>query len=244
MKETTTILKTSAHRRAGTAAIAVAMALGLSTASAPDALANQTDGANGVQGAKSGIIDYQAWTGTSQGGSWGDSGNESSAASDYHEDGEVHLFYDTAGGKWQESGPDKDVIGDNISHDNGTYIVTIPTVIAYDGMSAGAVATTDSYTVNVRGLIGGNQKVALSATQSSNVVNSDLGSAYESDIVETTSQGKTTWTAAEVFGSNGTAVNKDGSLMGTDCTDTIKMTGTARASGLYKGSVAYTAKLQ
>lgn len=108
---------------------------------------------------------------------WGDSVTESATSDteDGHKentyDGKIHLFYDTRGGQWQDPGADPVSPTDNVKHDNGTYVVTIPTKIAYLNMNIGKVDTVDTYDVNVRGAIGQDKKVKLVAETGNNLVN-------------------------------------------------------------------------
>lgn len=156
------------------------------------------------------------------------------SGSDNTYEGKIHLLYDTTNGGWQDPGEDPSNPDDNGDHDNGTYVVTIPTKISYENMNIGKVSTSDDYTVNVRGAIGDGQTVTLKAETGKTLKN---GSKEE--ITETTTQGKTTWTSDETYG----GLNADGSLKGTDTTDNIKMEGEVTTSGVYEGSVAYTASL-
>ena len=172
---------------------------------------------------------------------WVDSATESATSDDENGhkendyDGKIHLFFDTTGGQWQDPGTDPVSSTDNVKHDNGTYVVTIPTKIAYLNMNIGKVDTSDDYTVNVRGAIGQDKKVTLAADTGEYLVNGDK----KQEIQETTTQGKTEWSAAEVYGQ----LNTDGSLSGTDTTDTIKMIGEVTTAGVYAGDVQYTATL-
>lgn len=174
-------------------------------------------------------------------GKWEDSATESATddtINDHKEntyDGNIHLFYDTTGGQWQDPGKDPETVDDNTAHDNGTFVVTIPTKIAYENMNIGNVDTSDDYTVNVRGAIAQNKKVTLAAQTGQYLVN---GSKTQ-EIQETTTQGKTEWSAAEAYGH----LNTDGSLSGTDATDNIKMSGMVTTAGTYEGAVQYTASL-
>lgn len=136
-------------------------------------------------------------------------------------DGAVRVSYGTVGGPWGQ----------------GRYVVTIPTKIAYDGMPAGTVSTSDDYAVNVRGAIGEDEQVMISAETGNEL----SGGSLESDIVETTTQGKSTWSADEVYG--GVSEDDPNDPLGTSCTDTITLSGTARAASAYEGTVAYTARL-
>lgn len=130
-------------------------------------------------------------TGKEGGAGWQDSKTKS-ATSDTENghkeniyDGQIHLFYDTRGGQWQDPGADPASPTDNTSHNNGTYVVTIPTKIAYENMNIGKVDTVDTYDVNVRGAIGQNQKVTLAAETGQSLVNVD-----KSEITEQTYFGK------------------------------------------------------
>ncbi len=156
------------------------------------------------------------------------------SGSDSTYEGKIHLLYDTSNGGWQDPGEDPNSPDDNGNHDNGTYVVTIPTRISYENMNIGKVSTSDDYTVNVRGAIGDGQTVTLKAETGKTLKN---GSKEE--IKETTTQGKTTWSSDETYG----GLNVDGSLKGTDTTDNIKMEGEVTTSGVYQGSVAYNASL-
>lgn len=146
----------------------------------------------------------------------------------------INLTYDTAGGKWHDPGADPDSPDDNGTNENGTYKVTIPTAITYSDMAIGTVNTDDNYTVNVRGAIPSGQSVTLTAETGNTLKNGE-----KADITETTTQGKTVWSADECFGT----LNSDGSISGTDSTDNIKMSGTAKVAGSYTGAVKYTATL-
>ena len=174
-------------------------------------------------------------------GKWEDSATESATddtINDHMEntyDGNIHLFYDTTGGQWQDPGKDPEKADDNTSHDNGTFVVTIPTKIAYENMNIGKVDTSDDYTVNVRGAIAQDKKVTLAAETGQYLVNG----SKDKEIQETTTQDKTEWSAADAYGH----LNTDGSLSGTDSTDNIKMTGTVTTAGTYEGAVQYTASL-
>ena len=152
-----------------------------------------------------------------------------------YQDGKIHLFYDTTGGQWQDPGKDPEDATDNTAHDNGTFVVTIPTKIAYENMNIGNVNTSDDYTVNVRGAIAQDKKVTLTAETGKYLVNG----TKTQEIQETTTQGKKEWSAAEAYGT----LNKDGSLSGTDTTDKIEMAGQVTTAGTYEGAVQYTASL-
>ena len=150
---------------------------------------------------------------------------------DTNADGKLHLSYDTSGGKWEDPGADPTVKDDNGKHDNGTYTVTIPTLIKYENMHVGTVNTSDDYTVNVKGTIPADNIVFISAETGNSVANG------AESITETTTQGKKQWTAEDCYGS----MNTDGSLSGTDSTDTIALSGEAKSAGTFEGTVAYTA---
>lgn len=167
---------------------------------------------------------------------WGDATTKATVAKDTQHDGSIHIEYETDGG-WADPGKDPKTPDDNGNHDAGTFIVTIPTLIKHTGMKAGTVNTTDTYTVNVRGSIPGDKKVHLVAETNKNITNA----AGTDSFKETTTQGKTDWSSDETYGS----LAADGqALLGTDATDTIKLSGQAKTSGTYTGTVAYTATLE
>lgn len=179
-----------------------------------------------------GLVDGYQETNTDNSG-WQDSKTKTDGE---YQDGKIHLFYDTTGGQWQDPGKDPEKADDNTSHDNGTFVVTIPTKIAYENMNIGTVSTSDSYTVNVRGTIAQDKKVTLTAETGKNLENG----SKKTEITETTTQTKTEWSAAETYGQQ---LNHDGSLSGTDTTDKIEMRGTVTTAGIYEGAVQYTATL-
>lgn len=187
-----------------------------------------------VNAATDGVQDnYQEYS--SKTSKWGDSTTKNTVASDGQHDGSIHIEYETNGG-WSDPGKDPSTDTDNGEHDSGTFIVTIPTLIKHTNMKAGTVDTTDSYTVNVRGSIPGDKKVHLVAETNKDITNA----AGTDSFKETTTQGKTDWSSDETYGS----LAADGkALLGTDTTDTIKLSGEAKTSGTYTGTVAYTATL-
>lgn len=167
---------------------------------------------------------------------WGDATTKNTTTGDPQHDGSIHIEYDTNGG-WADPGKDPSSSTDNGNHDAGTFILTIPTLIKHTNMKAGTVNTTDTYTVNVRGSIPGDKKVHVVAETNKDITNA----AGTDSFKETTTQGKTDWSAAETYGS----LAADGvALMGTDATDTITLSGEAKTSGTYTGNVAYTATLE
>ena len=229
------------------AALSLAVAMTASPFTAFAAEQKSTDGnGNGVQSQSTSVgIDYQGFITTDDGngnisGTWQDSNNEAATAKDYYKDGKVHLFYNTLEGTWLDPGRDPNKTSDDGDtdqrHANGTYIVTIPTKIAYDGMNVGKVSTSDDYTVNVRGAIKDGQTVTVKAETGNYLVN---GSKTK-EIQETTKQGKTTWNSSETFNK----LNPDGSLAGTNSTDNISLSGLVTTAGIYQGSVTYTATLK
>ena len=183
------------------------------------------------------------------GKTWGDSATETAAddsLNDHAEntyDGKIHLFFDTTGGQWLDPSQDGPEGSETNAHDNGTYVITIPTKIAYENMNIGIVDTSDTYDVNIRGAIGQNEKVKLTAETDKPLVNGD-----KSEITETTHMGanadeavygERTFDSSQVYGS----LNGDGSLAGTTVQDTITMKGEVTTVGVYEGSVLYKAEL-
>lgn len=149
-------------------------------------------------------------------------------------DGKVHLYFSTEGGSWEDSGANVSDTNDNVKHDNGTYVVTIPNSITLNKMNIGPVDQTINYIVNIKGVIDAAKSVQLTA-ESGNKVSNGANS-----LTETTTQGKTLWTSKELYG----ALNADGGLIGTNSNDSIEVTGTALTLGTYTGTVAYTASMK
>lgn len=144
-------------------------------------------------------------------------------------DGKVHLYFSTEGGSWEDSGANVSDTSDNVKHDNGTYVVTIPNSITLSKMNIGPVDQTINYIVNIKGTIDAAKKVYLTATDGT-LTNGT------SQLNAKAVQGKTTWTSQELYGS----LNDDGGLIGTNSNDQIQVTGTALNLGTYTGTVAYT----
>ena len=94
------------------------------------------------------------------------------------EGGKIKIVYDTTGGVWNDI--------NKAQHDNGTYVVTIPTLIKYENMNIGTVNTSDDYTVNVAGAIANDKAVKLVAETGNNLAYS----TRTDEITETTTQGK------------------------------------------------------
>lgn len=148
-------------------------------------------------------------------------------------DGKIKVYFDTTGGTWQDSGSDTSITTDNGTHDNGTYMVTIPASISFEKMNIGQIDQTVTYNVTVKGAIPSAQTVTLTAETGNKLTSGS------SSLTETTTQGKKSWTASETYGS----LNEDGGLTGTTATDSIEITGVANSVGKYAGSVGYTASL-
>ncbi len=167
---------------------------------------------------------------------WGDATTKSTVANDKQHDGSIHIEYDTNGG-WEDPGKNPSDPNDNgKQHDAGTFIVTIPTLIKHTNLKAGTVDITDTYTVNVRGSIPGDKKVHLEAETNKDITNVARTDSFK----ETTTQGKTDWSSDETYGS---LAADHVALLGTDTTDTIKLSGQAKTSGTYEGTVTYAATL-
>lgn len=148
-------------------------------------------------------------------------------------DGKIKVYFDTTGGTWQDSGSDTSITTDNGTHNNGTYMVTIPASISFEKMNIGQIDQTVAYNVTVKGAIPSTQTVTLTAETGNKLTSGS------SSLTETTTQGKKSWTASETYGS----LNEDGGLTGTTATDSIEITGVANSVGKYAGSVGYTASL-
>lgn len=222
--------KVSLGRRMGVLAVAGAMALSMGLGAAP-AFAD-----NGVQdGTQTYDSDDAAWNPASNTGQGGG--------------GQIEIIYSTQGGSWEDPGADPTVTSDNVSHDNGSYVVILPKLIKYENMAIGAVSTSDNYNVIVRGALPQGKNVKLEAqtgqalattagdggiTEATTIVSggSDTAGAYANDNFRL-------FTAEEAFG----AANTDGSLSGTTVVDNIALSGVAKAAGTYSGTVQYTSSL-
>lgn len=156
------------------------------------------------------------------------------------DNGKVQLTYDTTNGSWTDD--------TGTTHDNGTFIVRIPTSIKYEGMNTGTVNTSNDYDVTVEGVLAPAKTVTVKA-ETGNAVKGDnlLGSITETTTMKGTDTGNTagaygtsnfrTFTADQVSAMTGDQVT------GKTVQDNIAMTGTALSAGTYTGTVQYTAAL-
>lgn len=136
--------------------------------------------------------------------------------------GSVTVTYDTSAGTWTDPSGG--------THNAGTYIVIIPTSVSWTGMSIGKVSASASYNVQVCGVV--NKAVNVTATAGS------MADSAGDAITMAVSQGKTSWSADDAYGSS-----TDGKIAGTSTTDTVTLSGTAKHMGTYTGTIAYTAAL-
>lgn len=142
--------------------------------------------------------------------------------------GSIAVSADTTGGTWTNA-------MDGTVHVAGTYIVQIPTAVAWTGMSLGTADTTAQYEVRVIGGLAPNAVVTVTATAPSALGAAD-GSA--SGLTLSLTQGKTTWTADETFGSA-----SDAGITGTAGTDTVRIVGATREVGVFSGVISYTSTI-
>lgn len=137
--------------------------------------------------------------------------------------GSINVTYDTSAGTWTDP--------NGGTHAAGTYIVIIPTAVSWTGMNIGTVSASTSYDVRVCGVVEKSITVTAAADAS-------LTDSASDTITMAVSQGKTTWTADDAYGSL-----TDGKVAGTSAKDTVTLSGTAKHMAAYSGKIAYTAAL-
>lgn len=162
----------------------------------------------------------------SESGTW-----EQGSRSQY---GEITITYDTTQGTWQDPGLDAANDADNGTHLNGTYQVVIPTYISREGLNAGAIQTSDTYQVLVRGVIPEHNVIRVDAE-----CQQEIASEGNYRIQQSTHQEKTVWSPEDCMGT----ANADGSLGGTPSNDTLSTQGIIYAAGSFTGHVYYTAEM-
>lgn len=160
-------------------------------------------------------------------------------------DGKISLTYDTTNGKWMDSTGD--------SHDNGTYVVRIPTAIKYENMHVGKVQTSNDYDVIVEGVLASGKKVSVSALTEQAVAFQGTPANASDKITETTSMKGTATqnkedaysdTNKRTFSAEQVSVMDDaGKVTGTTVQDNISMSGFAYSAGKYIGTVQYSSAL-
>lgn len=137
--------------------------------------------------------------------------------------GSVTVTYDTSAGTWTDPSGG--------THNASTYIVIIPTSVSWTGMSIGKVSASASYNVQVCGVV--DKPITVTATP-----DTALKDSAADTITMSVSQGKTTWTADDAYGTL-----TDGKVGGTTAQDTVTLSGTAKHMGAYSGKIAYSASL-
>lgn len=160
-------------------------------------------------------------------------------------DGKISLTYDTTNGQWMDS--------TGASHDNGTYVVRIPTAIKYENMHVGKVNTSNDYDVIVEGVLASGKKVSVSAATGQSVNFQGTAANGNDKITEVTSmKGATTGntegaysdTNKRTFSAEQVSVMDDaGKVTGTTVQDNISMSGKAYSAGTYTGTVQYSSAL-
>lgn len=168
-------------------------------------------------------------------------GNSTAMTSDTNGNasGSISVTYDTSGGTWVD--PDDPDHPQN----SGTYRVYVPASITWSGMSIGNVDVNTPYNVIVRGVLPSGKSVKLTAasgvtlsfgTNSTITEHTHIGAnATDPEYSDTNYR---TFTAAQAG-----VLNNNGQVQGTTVQDNISLTGTASASGAYRGSVQYSASL-
>ena len=160
-------------------------------------------------------------------------------------DGAIDLTYDTTNGQWKDSM--------DVDHDNGTYVVRIPTAIKYENMHVGKVATSNDYNVTVEGVLASGKKVSVSAETGKPVAFNGEAANANDKITEVTSMkgtdtankedaysdtNKRTFTAEQV-----SVMDDSGKVSGKTVQDNISMSGFAYSAGTYTGTVQYSSAL-
>lgn len=174
-------------------------------------------------------------------GSWG----AGTSTTTKNGDGAIDLTYDTTNGQWKDSV--------DVDHDNGTYVVRIPTAIKYENMHVGKVSTSNDYNVTVEGVLASGKTVTVSAETGKPVTfNGDAANANDK-ITEVTSMkgtdtanqegaysdtNKRTFTAEQV-----SVMDDSGKVSGKTVQDNIAMSGFAYSAGTYTGTVQYSSAL-
>lgn len=177
-------------------------------------------------------------------GSWG----AGTSTTTKNGDGAIDLTYDTTNGQWKDSV--------DVDHDNGTYVVRIPTAIKYENMYVGKVATSNDYNVTVEGVLASGKKVSVSAETGKQVKFNGTAANANDTITETTSMKGTATQNTEGAYSDGKTANKrtftaeqvsvmddSGKVQGTTVQDNISMNGFAYSAGTYTGTVQYSSAL-
>ena len=137
--------------------------------------------------------------------------------------GSISVSADTTGGTWTSA-------SDGSTHAAGTYIVQIPASVALTG-NIGTADASASYEVRVIGGMKANQVITVTA-QAGALTAADV---VASDLSLTVTQGKTSWTADEAFGTA-----SDAGISGTAGTDTVRIIGSTRIPGVFTGAIIYT----
>lgn len=118
-------------------------------------------------------------------------------------------------------------------HEDGTYTVTIPTLIKYENMNAGSVDVSDAYFVNAAGSINKNYAVEISAS-----ADSTLANGTSRKIKTSFQQNKSEWTPDEL------STASSGKVVGTSSSDAVRLLGTADSVGEYIGSISYISSMK
>lgn len=166
--------------------------------------------------------------GTDHKGAWDPASNTGYAGGG----GQLQVEYDTTGGQWTDTG--------GKTHANGTYMVTVPKKILYQNMNTGKVDHTVTYSVTVVGAIPTGGHVNLNATApNSTSLNGYLTDGSDTTLTAVLTHAKTKYSSDETFGN----ANASGQLVGTTVQDTLKLNGTAKNTGSYKGVITYSSSL-
>lgn len=142
--------------------------------------------------------------------------------------GTINVSADTTGGTWTNA-------SDGSTHANGTYIVQIPTAVAWSGMNIGGANASAQYEVRVIGGLAANAVVTVSA-EAPNALTDANGN--ESNLTLALEHSRTTWSADDAVGDI-----TDAGISGTAGTDAVTISGYTRNAGVFSGQITYTSSI-
>lgn len=147
--------------------------------------------------------------------------------------GEIEIIYSTSEGRWMAPGQNVQEESDDEPHVNGMFVITIPKSIHYYNIPVGTINAYAEYTVNLRGSLGNNKKLTLTA-----YVKDSPEVQGQNRIIKNVRRGDiSAWSGEQVFG----GMNEDGSVTGNNVKDTILFSGTAVEECSCSAIVVYTA---
>lgn len=137
------------------------------------------------------------------------------------------------------------------THDNGRFVVTVPTGIVYENVNAGHFSESGAYDVNVAGIIRVDDTITATVTVG-NFMNTiggmgdvdegtagkDQGVRNPGSLTATVTQGKTVWTCDEISVMED---DEDGNayVVGTTAQDSYSITGDVRNATKFVNNIRY-----